>query len=101
MKEGAISISFLDPYNNKALVDKFIENNVTAISMEMIPRTTLAQKMDVLSSQASLAGYAAVTLGANELDRIFPMILTTAKLFGRKAPVIITREMLKKCTRVQ
>ncbi len=78
MKEGAISISFLDPYNNKSLVQKFIDSKVNAISMEMIPRTTLAQKMDALSSQASLAGYTAVTLGAYELDRIFPMMMTPA-----------------------
>lgn len=78
MKSGAISISFLDPYNNKDLIEKFIAQKVSAISMEMIPRTTLAQKMDALSSQASLAGYTAVTLGAYELDRIFPMMMTPA-----------------------
>lgn len=78
MKKGALSVSFLDPYNNKSLVDKFIAAGVDAISMEMIPRTTLAQKMDALSSQASLAGYTAVTLGAYELDRIFPMMMTPA-----------------------
>lgn len=78
MKSGAISVSFLDPYNNKDLIEKFIAQKVSAISMEMIPRTTLAQKMDALSSQASLAGYTAVTLGAYELDRIFPMMMTPA-----------------------
>lgn len=78
MKKGALSISFLDPYNNKDLVNKFIECGVNAISMEMVPRTTLAQKMDALSSQASLAGYVAVTLGAYKLDRIFPMMMTPA-----------------------
>jgi NAD(P) transhydrogenase subunit alpha len=78
MKKGALSISFMDPYNNKTLVKKFIECGVNSISMEMIPRTTLAQKMDALSSQASLAGYVAVILGANKLDRIFPMMMTPA-----------------------
>ena len=78
MKKGAISISFMDPYNNKTLVEKFMAQGVSAISMEMIPRTTLAQKMDALSSQASLAGYVAVLLGANQLDRIFPMMMTPA-----------------------
>ena len=53
-------------------------HSINAISMEMIPRTTLAQKMDALSSQASLAGYVAVILGANKLDRIFPMMMTPA-----------------------
>lgn len=78
MKAGAISISFLDPYNNKTVIEAFIAQKVSAISMEMIPRTTLAQKMDALSSQASLAGYTAVTLGAYKLDRIFPMMMTPA-----------------------
>ncbi len=78
MKAGAISISFMDPYNNKELVDAYMNQGVSAISMEMIPRTTLAQKMDALSSQASLAGYSAVMLGGYELDRIFPMMMTPA-----------------------
>src|SRR5206468_1025031 len=51
---------------------------VSAISMEMIPRTSIAQKMDALSSQRSLAGYLAVILAAKELDRIFPMMITPA-----------------------
>ncbi len=78
MKKGAINISFLDPYNNKELVETFAKHDINAISMEMIPRMTLAQKMDALSSQASLAGYAAVILGADKLDRIFPMMMTPA-----------------------
>ncbi len=78
MKPGAISISFMDPYNNQSLVNQYMTNKISAISMEMIPRTTLAQKMDALSSQASLAGYVAVLLGANALDRIFPMMMTPA-----------------------
>lgn len=78
LKAGSISISFMDPYNNKAFVEACINHKISAISMEMIPRTTLAQKMDALSSQASLAGYVAVLLGANALDRIFPMMMTPA-----------------------
>lgn len=78
MQKGAISISYMDPYNNKPLVEKFVQGGISAISMEMIPRTTLAQKMDALSSQASLAGYVAVIQGANALDRIFPMMMTPA-----------------------
>ncbi len=84
MKKGAVSISFMDPYNNKPLVEEFLRQGISAISMEMIPRTTLAQKMDALSSQASIAGYVAVVLGANQLDRIFPMMMTPA---GTIAPV--------------
>ncbi|MYM64280.1 Re/Si-specific NAD(P)(+) transhydrogenase subunit alpha [Pseudomaricurvus sp. HS19] len=78
LKKGSIHISFLDPFNEHALVDAFLEAGITAISMEMIPRTTRAQKMDALSSQASLAGYAMVILAAERLDKILPMMMTPA-----------------------
>jgi len=78
LKRGSIHISFLDPFNEHALIDAFSEAGVTAISMEMIPRTTRAQKMDALSSQASLAGYAMVVLAAERLDKILPMMMTPA-----------------------
>jgi NAD(P) transhydrogenase subunit alpha len=78
LKKGSIHISFLDPFNENDLVDAFAANNITAISMEMIPRTTRAQKMDALSSQASLAGYAMVILAAERLDKILPMMMTPA-----------------------
>ena len=78
MKRGAIHISFLDPFNEPELVDAFVEQGISAISMEMIPRTTLAQKMDALSSQANLAGYVAVILAAEQSDKIFPMMMTPA-----------------------
>jgi NAD(P) transhydrogenase subunit alpha len=73
---GAVHISNLDPFRERALVDELAAAGVSAVSVEMIPRTTIAQKMDVLSSQASLAGYAAVILGAERLDRVFPMMMT-------------------------
>lgn len=78
LKRGAIHISFLDPFNEHALVDAFAQQGVTAISMEMIPRITRSQKMDALSSQANLAGYAMVLLAAERLDRILPMMMTPA-----------------------
>lgn len=78
MKRGAIHISFLDPFNEAELVDAFAAAGITSISMEMIPRTTRAQKMDALSSQASLAGYAMVLLAAERLDKILPMMMTPA-----------------------
>lgn len=78
LKKGALHISMLDPYNNKSLVEAYAAAGVDAISLEMIPRTTLAQKMDVLSSQASLAGYVAVIKAADRLDRILPMMMTPA-----------------------
>lgn len=78
LKKGAIHISFLDPFNESQLIEAFARQAVSAISMEMIPRTTLAQKMDALSSQASLGGYAAVILAAERLNKILPMMTTPA-----------------------
>jgi len=78
MKPGCIYISLLDPFNERELIDQFIAGEVSAISMEMIPRITRAQKMDVLSSQANLAGYAAVIIASERLDKILPMMMTPA-----------------------
>jgi NAD(P) transhydrogenase subunit alpha len=78
MKRGCIHISYLDPFNEHELVRAFAEAGVTAISMEMIPRSTRSQKMDALSSQANLAGYIMVMLAATKLPRIFPMMMTPA-----------------------
>ena len=78
IKKGAVHVSYLDPYNEVVLVDAMANAGISAISMEMIPRTTRAQKMDALSSQANLAGYAMVLLAANQLDRILPMMMTPA-----------------------
>ena len=78
MKSGSIHVSYLDPFNESSLIDAFAEAGISAISMEMIPRTTIAQKMDAISSQASLAGYVAVILAAENFDSIFPMMMTPA-----------------------
>src|SRR5579859_7581394 len=78
LKSGSIHASLLDPFNEKELVQKFAEHGVSAISMEFIPRTTRAQKMDVLSSQANLGGYEAVILAARYSNKIFPMMTTAA-----------------------
>lgn len=78
MKKGCIHISYLDPFNEHELIARFQEQGVTAISMEMIPRTTRSQKMDALSSQANLSGYVMVVLAAMHLPRIFPMMMTPA-----------------------
>ena len=75
---GAIHIGFLDPFNETALVRSMAEQRVIAISMQMIPRTSRAQKMDALSSQASLAGYAAVIRASQLSPKIFPMMMTPA-----------------------
>lgn len=76
--EGAIHVSLLDPFNNADVVKALAARNVSAISLEMIPRTTIAQKMDVLSSQANLAGYVAVILAASRQNKILPMMMTPA-----------------------
>lgn len=78
LKSGCVHVSFLDPFNEKALVRRLAEARIRAISMEMIPRTTRAQKMDALSSQANLAGYVTVILAAEHLPKIFPMMMTPA-----------------------
>lgn len=78
LKQGAIHISFLDPFNESSLIDSFAAAGTTAISLEMLPRTTLAQKMDALSSQANLAGYVSVILAADRMKTIIPMMMTPA-----------------------
>ncbi len=78
LKPGAVHLSFLDPFNETELLAKFAAAKVSAVSLEMIPRTTLAQKMDALSSQASLAGYAAVVQAAARVRSALPMMMTPA-----------------------
>lgn len=77
-RQGAISISFLDPFNERTLVEEMGTKGVIGISMEMVPRSTRSQKMDALSSQANLAGYVMVLKAADALDRILPMMMTPA-----------------------
>ncbi len=83
LKPGCVHISFLDPFNEGPLLKSLAGQSVTVISMEMIPRTTRAQKMDALSSQANLAGYVTVILAAGHSRKIFPMMMTPA---GTLAP---------------
>lgn len=78
MKADALFIGTLDPFNRGDLLGAFAANNVRAVSMEMIPRSTIAQKMDVLSSQANLAGYYAIIVAAERLNKILPMMMTPA-----------------------
>lgn len=78
LKKGAIHISYLEPFGSPELLDTFIAAGVSAISIEMLPRTTLAQKMDALSSQANLAGYKAVIIAAERLAKALPMMMTPA-----------------------
>jgi NAD(P) transhydrogenase subunit alpha len=83
MKSGAVLVCQLDPYRNKEQVADFARRGFTAFAMELVPRITRAQSMDVLSSQANLAGYKAVIDAAEQFGRAFPMMMTAA---GTVAP---------------
>lgn len=78
MREGAIFIGFMEPLSSPDIVRSFVKRNITSFSMEFVPRITRAQSMDALSSMASLAGYKAVLIGANQLGKIFPLMMTAA-----------------------
>ncbi len=75
---GCVHVSYLDPFSNPDVIRQMAMRKISAISLEMIPRTTIAQKMDVLSSQANLAGYVAVILAAERQKKLFPMMTTPA-----------------------
>src|SRR6201995_3169042 len=76
--KGALVVSIMDPYGNDAAIKSLADAGVTAFAMELMPRITRAQSMDVLSSQANLAGYRAVIEGAEAFGRAFPMMMTAA-----------------------
>ncbi len=78
LPDGAVLIAFLSPFENLETVKALADAGTTSFAMELIPRTTRAQRMDALSSQANLAGYKAVLLGADTLGRILPMFMTAA-----------------------
>lgn len=78
LKAGSTLISTLFAAANPDVVKALAEQGVNAYSLDAIPRTSLAQSMDVLSSQANLAGYKAVLLGGAEMGKIFPMLMTPA-----------------------
>ncbi|MEO7796070.1 MAG: Re/Si-specific NAD(P)(+) transhydrogenase subunit alpha [Thermoanaerobaculia bacterium] len=75
---GTYLFSLLDPYRNTELVQLLVARKVTVFAMELVPRTTRGQALDVLSSQASIAGYKAVLVGAEKLGKIFPLLMTAA-----------------------
>ncbi len=78
MRAGSIYLGFLNPLGNPVLMQRLSEQKVTAFSMEMIPRTSRAQSMDALSSQAGVAGYKAVLIAASASPKFFPMLTTAA-----------------------
>lgn len=78
LKKGALLIGLMAPHGNEAFVKKIAAANVNAFSMELVPRITRAQSMDVLSSQSNLAGYKAVLDATEYFNRAFPMMMTAA-----------------------
>ncbi len=78
LADGAAVVGLLDPANHDYAITDLTRRGVTCISMERVPRTTLAQSMDALSSQATAAGYAAVLMGATKLPKFLPMLVTAA-----------------------
>lgn len=78
MKKGALLLGMLSPYQEKELVKAYAVQGIAAVAMELVPRITRAQTMDVLSSQANLAGYRAVIEAGNEFNRCFPLMMTAA-----------------------
>jgi NAD(P) transhydrogenase subunit alpha len=78
MREGSVLISFLNPLGTPEVIQQLANRKITAFSMELIPRTSRAQSMDALSSQAGVAGYKAVLIAAAALPKFFPMLTTAA-----------------------
>ena len=78
LRKDQIVIGLLEPYQAHPAFDAMLNQNITSFSMELIPRTTRAQSMDVLSSMANLAGYQSVVIGAQNSTKIFPMMMTAA-----------------------
>ena len=85
---GCVRVGFLDPFGRPDVAYRLAAAGITAVSMELLPRTTLAQSMDALSSQHSLAGYAMVILAAQRLDRVLPMMVTPSGTI-RPATVLV------------
>jgi H+-translocating NAD(P) transhydrogenase subunit alpha len=78
LKPGATVVSFLEPFRSQDLIKTLRDQKLSSLCMELIPRTTYAQKMDALSSQASLAGYAAIIKAADVIAKVLPMMSTPA-----------------------
>ena len=78
LKENQNLVGILNPYENKELLNKLIKKNINPFSLELLPRITRAQSMDILSSQANLAGYKAVVEAFTKFERAIPMMMTAA-----------------------
>src|SRR3569623_750128 len=89
MKRGAVLAAILNPYNDKASIADYATRGIDAMAMELVPRITRAQAMDVLSSQANLAGSRAEIDAAAEYGRAFPMKMTAAGTVPAAKVIII------------
>ncbi|PWT92213.1 MAG: NAD(P)(+) transhydrogenase (Re/Si-specific) subunit alpha [Acidobacteria bacterium] len=86
LREGSSYIGFLAPFTNREVIQEFVKRKITGFSMEFIPRITRAQSMDALSSMANIAGYKAVLLASDEINKMFPLMMTAA---GTIPPAIV------------
>ena len=77
-KEGSLLISFLQPSHDAEVIEKLQSKKISVLAMELVPRIARAQKLDALSSQSNIAGYKAVLLAANQIQKVFPMMITAA-----------------------
>jgi len=83
LKKGAVVLGFLRPLDEPQALTPAIDNGLTTFAMELVPRISRAQAMDALSSMATVAGYKAVILGASNIPRMFPLLMTAAgAIFG-------------------
>ncbi len=89
LKKGSLLISFIYALHYPEVAKTIAESGIDLIAMEMVPRTTLAQKMDALSSQANIAGYKSVLMAANQLGKIFPLMMTAAGTISPAKVVIM------------
>ncbi|MBT8423236.1 MAG: Re/Si-specific NAD(P)(+) transhydrogenase subunit alpha [Gammaproteobacteria bacterium] len=78
MKPGTVVVGFMQAYKQQAMLKQLCERNITSFAMELVPRISRAQSMDALSSQAAVAGYRAVLIAADALDKFIPMLTTAA-----------------------
>ncbi len=89
MKEGALLIGFLQPFAGPDLIKRLAARKITAFAMELVPRTTRAQRMDALSTMSTAAGYKAVLLAANASGRFLPMLMTAAGTIPPAKAIVI------------
>jgi len=87
-KSKSILLSLLEPYHSKEIIEKLNAKNVTAFGLELVPRTSRAQSMDVLSSQANIAGYRAVLEASLHYKKFFPIMMTSAGL-AKQAKLLV------------